>query len=257
MSNAPLKPKDTPAEAVIGFNPTQLLPDRFPTNFERKKRLIVIMGKLEKGDRSASVIHEAKKLGIKRPDAISEEMWSFPETELGPTERMIAWMSAWGLSSTKVAASLGVGSKYVSDLKKTEVFKRGLEEAQMQIFGQDPMKAIKKLVPQGISKVAQIMNDEGAKSSTRLAAAQDILDRGLGKAVQNLNVDSSSIRQVIEALDEMRKNGSVPDITIEAQAVDAHSDHPLSKDMEAKKEEAPVPAMDEADAWIKANLGPL
>ena len=65
-------------------------------------------------------------------------------------------------------------------------------------------EAFRAAAPEALRVLVQIVNDEDAKHGDRIRAAEVILDRGYGKPVQAVDVDASSIPQVVFV-------GDVPD----------------------------------------------
>ena len=58
-------------------------------------------------------------------------------------------------------------------------------------------EAFRAAAPQALRVLVQIVNDSDARESDRIRAAEVILDRGYGKPVQAVDVDASSIPQVV------------------------------------------------------------
>ena len=69
----------------------------------------------------------------------------------------------------------------------------------------DEMKqAFKDLTPAALAALAKIVNNEEARDADRIRAAEVILDRGWGKPTQAVDMDLSSVPQVVIV-------GDVPD----------------------------------------------
>lgn len=62
---------------------------------------------------------------------------------------------------------------------------------------EDVKQMCRELTPKAIETAKKIMLDEGARASDRLRAAEIILDRGYGKPVQAVDLDASSVPQVV------------------------------------------------------------
>ena len=61
----------------------------------------------------------------------------------------------------------------------------------------DLKQAFREACPDALKTLVRIVNNEGAKDSDRIRAAEVILDRGYGKPVQAVDLDASSIPQVV------------------------------------------------------------
>lgn len=57
--------------------------------------------------------------------------------------------------------------------------------------------AFRAATPRAFEVLCEIMDDEGAKDSDRIKAAEVIMDRAWGKAVQAVDVDAKNIPQVV------------------------------------------------------------
>lgn len=58
-------------------------------------------------------------------------------------------------------------------------------------------EAFKAAAPDALRVLVGIINDETARHSDRIRAAEVVLDRGYGKPVQAVDLDASSIPQVV------------------------------------------------------------
>ena len=65
-------------------------------------------------------------------------------------------------------------------------------------------QAFKDLTPAALKALAKIVNNEDARDADRIRAAEVILDRGWGKPTQAVDMDLSSVPQVVIV-------GDVPD----------------------------------------------
>ena len=62
---------------------------------------------------------------------------------------------------------------------------------------EDMKQAFRALAPDCCRVLCQIVNDKSARQADRIKAAEVILDRGFGKPVQAVDLDASSIPQVV------------------------------------------------------------
>ena len=61
----------------------------------------------------------------------------------------------------------------------------------------DVKQMFREATPRACEVLCQIINDEGARYSDRIKAAEVIMDRAWGKAVQAVDVDAKNIPQVV------------------------------------------------------------
>lgn len=72
----------------------------------------------------------------------------------------------------------------------------GNKEGRQKI-PEDMKQAFRSLAPDCCRVLCSIVNDESARHADRIKAAEVILDRGFGKPVQAVDLDASSIPQVV------------------------------------------------------------
>lgn len=259
MKDQTIIPNAVPLKDRVGEDLSSFLPNRMPRNATDQKKLANIL-KLFKNKKGVSpeTIREARRLCMPRPDHITEDEWNQAvQKDVNYQQRLAIYMLAWGMPNVKVAQSIGSNPSTIVEWKKNPVFLQEVSALQMEIFGRDPVKAIKNLIPSAIGRVAETMNDEKVKAQTRLSAAQDILDRGMGKAVQKVNIEETSLRKVIENLDAIKRNGSLGEI-LDAEFSDVTQElkdvtQDATQEFVSHKKEL-TPDLDAADAWIRENI---
>ena len=80
---------------------------------------------------------------------------------------------------------------------KTGRFLPGNKAGGRVAMPEDMKQAFRALAPDCCRVLCQIVNDESARQADRIKAAEVILDRGFGKPVQAVDLDASSIPQVV------------------------------------------------------------
>lgn len=91
-----------------------------------------------------------------------------------------------------------IGNKLAGrDAKGRFVKGHGESGAGRPKMPEDMKKAFRELAPDCCKVLCQIVNDESARHADRIKAAEVILDRGFGKPVQSVDIDASSIPQVV------------------------------------------------------------
>lgn len=115
---------------------------------------------------------------------------------------LIAYLSASGQSATSIAKRLNVSPSAVQSHLKSPTMRALIEEERQKLYGDNFEITIKKDAPEAWATVKEIMRDESAKHGTRLTAANSILDRTHGKAIQRVEETSHSIRDLFHMLDK-------------------------------------------------------
>lgn len=163
----------------------------------------------------------------------------------------LASLSVAGVKNVEIAKELHISPQTVSSLLNTPEIIELCHKIRFQLFGKDIKKRIEHIVPKAIDVAEKIMLDEMVKPSVRKDIASDFMDRHLGKATQTIDVQSSSIRELILAMKE-RDAKKVIDSNVlghKDQAVDAEfSELPI--------EDSGKPADDKDDIqrWVDENL---
>lgn len=80
---------------------------------------------------------------------------------------------------------------------KTGRFLPGNKSGGRVAMPEDMKQAFRALAPDCLKTLTAIVNDESARQADRIKAAEVILDRGFGKPVQAVDLDASSIPQVV------------------------------------------------------------
>lgn len=92
--------------------------------------------------------------------------------------------------------SLG-GEKESKRDPKTGRFTKGNTTGGRTKMPEEMKQAFRAAAPDALRVLVRIVNDEEAKHGDRIRAAEVILDRGYGKPLQAVDVDASSIPQVV------------------------------------------------------------
>lgn len=193
-----------------------------------------------------------KKIGkaLRPPKAVPIDEFGLEDkngeiTEKTPQGRhsVVAYMVAWGMTDREISESLGISKQAVNVAKNVPHVKKTIAEIKQRIFERDPKRMLKEYLPKAVQTAADIMTDNSVKPGVRLNAAQDIMDRNLGKAAQKLDIDSSNLRTLMEKLDRHQVAGSMPDILAESRNVA----DPIGEKKEPEEK-------DLADTWAEEHL---
>lgn len=140
-------------------------------------------------------------------------------------------MSALGLSRKQIATNLGISPERVSAICSSASGKAFISQIQKEMYFNDPQKMFLRMVPEAAKTVFKIMRDKEEKGSTRISAADVILDRALGKPKQEIQHEGSLIKELFSRLDQEKEQ---PVIEVKAEQVEE--------------------VIDPLDSWAKENL---
>jgi hypothetical protein len=225
-------------------------------------------------------IMQMRRMGAEKPAGITWRQWFQPQ-RIRPRTMKIIWMMAQGVPHKKIAAEVGISYQRIKAITGSKAIMNEVQKVQYKLYGENPQRRFAALLPKAISVAESIMDNEKAKDSTRLAAAETIMDRALGKPAQSVEVNhNTNIKLLFEMLDK-KKNDQIAEKDdysyIEFENVPASSaamaDVVLPSEPSANRSEKrasksdnpndiiipnsgenPNLARDEVDAWLDQNL---
>ena len=138
-----------------------------------------------------------------------------------PRQRSVAYLAATGLKQVQIAKETGYKESSISILLQKPRMQFEVRRLQGLIFGKDAKKRFDNILPNAIGIAEGVMMDESNKPALRLNAAQDFMDRGAGKPKQDINIEGSLFRMLLERLDKAQEaqsvkiegDGSIIDVT--------------------------------------------
>ena len=191
------------------------------------------------------VVRRMRQAGLPKPADVNGMSWNQLQEFNEGRHMPIAYLAATGLKLSEIAQATGFSEGRLSTLLKSDSMVLEIRRIQFEIYGADPKRKIQQLVPQAIETTQAIMEDVQVKPAIRLQAASSILDRGLGRPQQNIEVNGSSIRQLLDRLDKI-EGSKVIDAVV--------NDAPVCENTEVKEvtpqSDAPSFARDEVDEWV-------
>jgi hypothetical protein len=156
---------------------------------------------------------------------------------LNQLDNFICHLAAWGLKNCEIEKQARTSPIKITNVLTSVEGQARIREIQKEVWGTDAKKWLERILTEAIQTAYDVMTHPEAKHSVRLAAAQDFMDRSMGKAQQRLTVEDSTMRSVIERLDriaQLKESGAPKDI------VDA--EFKVVQDNEEKR--------DEVDKWM-------
>lgn len=181
-------------------------------------------------------------LGLARPDWVDAKEWEEKYPLLGE-ERFICFLAASGMTDVEIAKEMETSVNDVRMILSFERAQKRIDEIRTKDFGKNPKKwfdRIEAILPEAIETAYELMIDPLQKGSTRLAAAESFMDRVLGKAAQKIEIEDSTVKDVLQKIDEI--------VSSEKKAL-------ADKTIELKKEESCAVAEggDTIETWVAKN----
>lgn len=192
-------------------------------------------------------------LEIKRPidSAIENLELKSPFQEDPVHYRAVAHLRAGGAEAIQISVMLGLPMDEVKTILGLRKIKDEVFAIQKKYANRDFQNLFKDMLPDAIDVVRSIMIDPAVNSGTRLSAANQVMDRALGRPQQNVEIQSSMIRDLFQALDKHEQNRVDRAIQIERKSVNNGVIDGECQDVTAESDK---PSVDKTDSWIEENL---
>lgn len=201
------------------------------------------MGKEKK---SMKDVVEAKVKTYK--EKVDEQVAVLKDAPVSARVKAVCHMAAIGFNKKEIAVSLGIPENRVGAVLSSKTAKAQIDKIQHDLFFADPQKMFRTEVPRAFRRVRKVLYGEKTKDNDVLKAADMIFDRALGKPKQEVQHETSSIKQLFEMLDKQNQEQSQA-IEVTAKPVQEPIEEAQFKE---KQEEQPK---DDIDTWLSENLG--
>ena len=195
--------------AASGVAITEADFDRFvPGNLSKSAKSLAmnhLLASIRPAGVTKSLVGKMVALGLSKPDWIPASEWE-SKYPLLASEKLICHLAAMGLSENEIATEAQSGLSEVRTILSFDRAQKKIDEIRGKEFVDETQKMLARIneyLPQAIDTVYAIMTDTEQKGSTRLAAAESIIDRVLGKAAQVVKVEETSIKTVLMKIDQI------------------------------------------------------
>lgn len=150
------------------------------------------------------VLWDMRRNGLPKPTGVPETLWNNLKS-ISYNHENIADLLMLGYTKTEVAQKLGMDASAISQTTRTPTFKAYYAERRKQRVEVISRDGITDLYDAAVDTAGEIMQDESAKHQTRLAAATFIIEQSVGKAKQEVKVESTNLLSaVIARVDELK-----------------------------------------------------
>jgi len=171
-----------------------------------------------------------------------------PEAQLPPGYRVVAYLHAAKATDAEISTLTGETTDEVSRILQLDLVRSLAQDVQKRQYSRDPIAHDRTLVPDSIVVTQNIMLDGREKGTTRLKAAEMIQDRALGKPMQKMDIQSSSIATLFDMLDDLNRKDRARAIEAESRRIKGEE----VEEAEVLEENTRPPAPFEK--WVEENL---
>jgi hypothetical protein len=153
---------------------------------------------------SQEILWDMRRNGMPRPEGVPAVLWNNLKS-IGYSHENIADLMLLGYTKTEIAQKLGASPAGISVTTRTPTFKAYYLTRRAERKEQINRDGLSELYDAAVDTAGEIMQDETAKQQTRLAAATFIIEQTVGKAKQEVKVESTNLLSaVIARVDELK-----------------------------------------------------
>ena len=167
-------------------------------------------------------INEMKMFGLQKPDTVSWERWNMLQEIRYEHEHMIH-LAASGVPQQEIANILGYDNLHVSKVLRTPAIKAKVEDQIHKIYGEDMKKVLRDRARKAIGVVDEILVD--GKESEKASMAKWVLEHTVGKASQEINVQKTTLSQVVLQIEQLKQSNQLRDIGSSTDDLQKTKDH--------------------------------
>ncbi len=167
-------------------------------------------------------INEMKMLGLDRPPGVSYKRWWMLQDIRYEHEHMIH-LAASGLPQQEIARMLGYDNLHVSKVLKTPFIKEKVDQKIAEIYGEDIKKALRDRARKAVGVVDKILVD--GKEAEQASMAKWVLEHTVGKASQEINVQKTTLHQVIMEVNQLKSGDKLRDVGSSTELLQNSKDH--------------------------------
>jgi hypothetical protein len=231
-----------------------LSPRGIPKGKEASLKWIQDFVKQNPGKYDNKLIARMKQVRMKRPEWIPMDAWVPKKKSFDTKGEIICQLAACGLSPTEISKRLEMNYDTIAEYLKAPLMKKRIYEIQEKMFGGDPRKLFRSALQEAFNTEIELMRTS-KRDTVKLNAAQDLLDRAAGKAPQEINVNESNIRNMIERLDKLERTNGFQAIEVPSAEV---TDAEFSEVDKVEEHSVSIPIthaepLDPVDKWLKEN----
>lgn len=197
---------------------------------------------------SFEVIRELKKAGFDKPADVSWPDWMGPK-KLSDRHKLIAIYRAKGVNARTIANELGFTESRLSLILNTQRMQEQVEAYRQQYYGQSIQKRFHELTDKAVDVLEETINNPQERTSVKLKAVNEVLNRSLGKPKEQIEIKTSTVRDLFEELDKLRRGELTLDFSA-ARPKSIESSDPNIIDTTATR----VDQYDSTDEWIEQNI---
>lgn len=150
---------------------------------------------------------------------VTEDGEFVPATRVNEyTADIVYMLAASGLKASEIANASGFPQDFVVKALRRNGARELIQDFQQKLFGDDLTKRLKPMAMKALNVVDELISDPKTKANIRLSAAQDVLDRTLGKPKQFFEHSDGNLKDIYRKIDALiEAKGEVKTIIVESR----------------------------------------
>lgn len=176
---------------------------------------------------SLKQLKELKQSGFPKPAEVPWTHWNAP-FKLSPRQELIVYLAAQGFSGQRIASEIGLSYNRTMIILSNPSMRALIAMKQKEIYGNQPKERLRLMTAKALDTLENVLDNEQEKSALRTDVAKYVIDQGVGKATQPVEVSGNLLSELIVRLDNEKSR----DITDSAKKLDKPAD-PLEAFVEA------------------------
>lgn len=199
--------------------------------------------------------HEAlqilRKAGYPKPEGVSWGDWLGPK-KLNHRHELIAMMAANGVQARKICEELGFTDMRMSIILNTTRMKKRIEELRKQFYGETVQSRFNIMIPKAVKVIDDILDNPQERSHTKLKAANELLNRAIGKPKETVEIRSTSAKDIFDYLDRKKKENINIISSVQAAPKVSTSSEVINETHQQSPED--LAEIQAVDLWAATNL---
>lgn len=200
---------------------------------------------------SYDTLQALRKAGYPKPEGVSWPLWMGPK-KLGHRHELICMYAASGKSNTEIARDMGYTDHRMSIILNTPRVKMSIQNLRNKLYGEDVHSRFQRMLPKAVDVVEKILDNPQERPGIRLKAANELMNRAIGKPKETVEIKTNSIRDVFEYLDRMRNGNPTSHSHNNLVAIPSQQLHSQPETITIEVEATPV--KNQIDSWISENV---
>lgn len=153
------------------------------------------------------IIWDMKKCGLPRPPEIPSELWNNIQ-EITHSHEAIADLMLKGIPKFQIADRIGCTKEHIYNVTRTPTFDEYYQKRRRAHELVISKESLTQHYERAVDTLVEVMLSDTEKGTTKADVAKYIVDHSVGKAKQEVHVQTHSSSLILMKIEELRKSSS-------------------------------------------------